>query len=118
MLDAVLSDLQQPTALELAIGWTSEDGDDRGTLWFQEVASAPEMTGVHVRRAEPADLMVHLAEQLQEQFFPETSGAWAEARPVCPGHRHPAEPRVVRSIACWVCPSTDQLLGRIGAIAS
>ena len=71
--------------------------------------------GIHVPSGDPAEILFELADQLQEQFFPETFGAWGEARPACPGHTHPAEPTVIDSIACWICPTTGEALGRIGA---
>jgi hypothetical protein len=116
LLDAVLHDLQQPAPLDLAVGWTSGDGDRPGLLWLQEAQSAPELTGVPAWRGNQADALVHLADQLQEQFFPETRGAWGQARPACPGHGHPAEARVEGAVACWVCPSTGEVIGRVGAL--
>jgi hypothetical protein len=115
VLAAVLADLQRPTALELAAGWT--DGEP-GTLWLQERGDRSSTTGVPVWRDERAEMLVQVADQLQEQFFPETSGAWGQARPACPGHAHPAAPRVEGSTACWTCPTSGQVLGEIGALES
>jgi hypothetical protein len=70
-----------------------------------------------VARGDVAEVMFELADGLQEQFFPESFGAWGQARPACPGHTHPAEPTVIAAVACWVCPSTGEVLGPIGAYA-
>jgi hypothetical protein len=114
-LDAVLTDLQRPTRVDLAVGWTGNGDDDTGTLWMQEVGWEPAVVGVHVTRGDAAEVIVDLADQLQEQFFSETGSAWGEARPPCPGHGHPAEPRVENAVAWWVCPSSGRALQRIGA---
>jgi hypothetical protein len=120
----VLVDLQRPTPLDLAIGWIDGDSPGSGTLLFAEVGVQPEGqqggggVGVDVVRDEFAEMTVRLADQLQEQFFPESEGAWGEARPACPGHGHPAVPDVRDSAALWTCPLTGAVVGRIGALAS
>ncbi|MGH2883072.1 MAG: hypothetical protein ACRDPA_10315, partial [Solirubrobacteraceae bacterium] len=70
--------------------------------------------GLPSRAAPRATLRAEWADQLQEQFFPETQGAWGEARPKCPGHPHPAQAIERDGDAWWVCPSTGQLIARIG----
>jgi hypothetical protein len=117
ILDVVLRDLQQPQLVEVRIGWTPGVSEVEGTLWFQEIGD-PSITGVPVPRADAPYLMVHVADQLQEQFFPETSGAWGQARPVCPGHAHPAEADLRESVAWWICPESRQPLWRLGEAMS
>jgi hypothetical protein len=117
IVDVVLRDLQRPQPLEIRIGWTPGVSEVEGMLWFQE-AGDPSITGVSVPRADATYLTVHLADQLQEQFFPETSGAWGQARPTCPGHTHPAEADLRESVAWWICPESRQPLWRLGEAMS
>ena len=42
--------------------------------------------------------------------------AWAEARPACPGHRHPALAQVLDGEAWWTCPAAGTRLGRFGTL--
>jgi hypothetical protein len=88
-------------------------GPDRGR-WIQELGRR-DMVGLNVFPGEPADVTVQLAGQLQGQFFLESHAAWGQPRPQCPEHAHPAEPEVERSVACWTCPLTGDVVGRIGA---
>jgi hypothetical protein len=79
------------------------------------VREAGEVTGLWI----PPDtgleeLVVSLADRLQEEVFPESRGAWGQARPPCPGHAHPASAELVGDDAMWVCPSSGQALARIG----
>jgi hypothetical protein len=53
---------------------------------------------------------------LQDQWFPETAGAWGEARPECPGHTHHAEPGIRHDVAVWSCPKDGRVLARIGEL--
>jgi hypothetical protein len=71
-----------------------------------------------VREGEEAsvELMVRFADWLQEQVFPETTGAWGEARPECPGHPHPAAAVEVDGEPLWVCPVDGRRIGVIGQL--
>ena len=112
MLEAferALGDLQSddPIALRV-VGFE----DDR--LVVRE-AGEPDATGLWIPPdAEPEELVVSLADQLQEQVFPESRGAWGQARPRCPGHDHPARAELVGDRAMWVCPASERPLRRIG----
>jgi hypothetical protein len=64
----------------------------------------------------PAEMAVNLADHLQDQFFPETGGAWGQARPACPGHAHPAEPRLIDGVAWWTCPRDGRTFARFGML--
>jgi hypothetical protein len=78
-------------------------------------AGEPERTGLWIPPdAGLEELVVSLADQLQEQVFPEARGAWGHARPACPGHAHPASAELVGDHAMWICPSSGQPLARIG----
>jgi hypothetical protein len=57
-----------------------------------------------------------LADYLQEQFFPETRAAWAQARPGCPGHGHPATARLIDGDAWWTCQQDGHALASFGAL--
>jgi hypothetical protein len=114
ILEVVLPDFQQPSVIDLRVGydaasgiaWFSEPGDD-GRAGFG--ASDP-------RTGPPgAQDLVEVADWLQEQFFPETRGAWGEPRPRCPGHAHPMAPAKIDSEAWWACPVEDRAVVRIGA---
>jgi hypothetical protein len=62
-----------------------------------------------------AEVVVALADKLQEHVFPESRGAWSQARPACRGHRHPAKPTVLDGEAWWICPETGHRLSLIGS---
>ncbi len=117
-LTQVLRDLQRPQRVAIRIGWTASasaaEGEE-GLLWFQEVRDESAMFGVHLppRQLDAASCVAWLAERLQDEWF-ETSAAWAEARPPCPGHQHPAVPDVRDSVAVWVCPQAHTALWPIG----
>ena len=117
ILTGVLRDLQGPQPIEIHVGWTPGASELEGTLWVQE-AGDRSVTGVSVPRADTAFLTLHLADQLHEQFFLESSGAWGEARPVCPGHGHPADADLHDAAAWWVCPATREPLWRVGEAGS
>lgn len=70
--------------------------------------------GMSDRSTPRAEELLDWADWLQEQVFPETQGAWGEARPECPGHPHPASPRLLDGGAWWVYPVSDRRVGRIG----
>ena len=90
VLEPVLADLQRPRPVELIV--ELEPGDDGALVVFSERGQRGSF-GLRVPdQATPrAGLLVAWADQLQEQFFPETQAAWGEARPECPGHPHPAQ---------------------------
>jgi len=102
--------MQQPAAVDLHVT-LSADGE---YLLFRE--SDGSSSGFYVVHERPGvELVVSLADFLQDQVFPETREAWAEARPGCPGHRHPATPAVVDGEAWWLCPASSRRLSVIGA---
>jgi hypothetical protein len=116
-LRAVLRDLVPPAPVQLALRWEPPRHDELGTLWCTEASEPPTTFGVSVfPQAEPEDLQVLLAEHLQDELS-ETSGAWAQARPACPGHGHPASPEVVDGVAVWRCPKDGRVLAPVGALA-
>jgi hypothetical protein len=107
-VERYLHDLQEPTPIRLRID-TWEDGEalaflERGGgsgFWLATTNRGPE-------------LVVELADFLQDQVFPESREAWGEARPACPGHTHPASPELVDGEAWWTCPHSGRRLCVIG----
>ena len=111
VLEPVLADLQQPTpvALDLRVQGT--------IIWFSE-QDEPGSFGLEIPDPQlPRErLVVAFADQLQEQFFPETRAAWGQARPPCPGHPHPAAAHLMDDEAWWVCPFDQTRVARIGRL--
>ena len=57
-----------------------------------------------------------MAGELQEYFFCESDGAWAQARPECPGHPHPAVPELIDGESWWVCLTEGHPVARFGEL--
>ncbi len=117
-VEAVLADLQQPRAIAVEVSYGRDQW--RGeTCWVVHVREPSERGGVSfiVEPEEHGALLLELfADYLQEQFFPETRGAWGEARPACPGHTHPARPSwdEQADVAWWYCLATGRDIAPIG----
>ena len=109
-LEIVLRDLQRPKPVQLRFGYVPSSE----TLWITEVERPDELIGYEVQGEVGENLVVDLANYLQDQVLPESQGAWGEARPRCPGHGHPAEARLMKNEAWWICPADDRPLARIG----
>lgn len=100
------------------MSWT-DDHEWLGILWFQEIGDEPSGTSVPVPKLDRvAELEVELAFGLQDQVFPESRAGWAQPRPACPGHPHPADPAVVDGAAWWTCPRSGERLCRIGQLGA
>jgi hypothetical protein len=108
-LVTVLADLQLPIQVNVQVGYDTETG----TLWMNEIDES-DRSGYEPMNERGNDLIVDLANWLQEQFFPESRGAWGQSRPKCPGHSHPARPDIVADEAWWVCPTDQHRVARIG----
>jgi hypothetical protein len=110
-----LGDLQQPTPVTLAVGYEpDEELKDFGLVISRE----PDGTGFGfgvTTNGPTTDLLLSLADGLQENFS-ELSGAWGQARPACPGHAHPAQPREYQGEAWWVCPRDGRPITSIGSL--
>jgi hypothetical protein len=116
-VEAVLGDMQKPTPIELTLGYYSdEELENFGTVTFSEADGSRFGFGVETNARE-VDLLIALAEGLQENF-PELDGAWAQARPACPGHTHPATPHELDGVAWWTCPQDGRPITPIGTLAS
>jgi hypothetical protein len=107
--EAVLADLQQPVPVALETFYEPS----RGILWFSERGETGG-AGFNPFERRDADLLVSLADWLQEQVFPETRAAWGEARPRCNDHSHPARPIMIAGRAWWVCLDNGHPIAPIG----
>jgi hypothetical protein len=128
ILEPVLHDLQLPHPVDLVIELeekeptpTPDYGPMGGGVWvmFSE-RGQPGSFGVGLPKpgVSRAQAQVSLADQLQEQFFPEMRAAWGQARPTCPGHGHPAQPVELDRAAWWQCPIDGRRIGRFGELAT
>jgi len=88
---------------------------DHSILWLWELSGSA-ASGFELGEWEETDaeLIVRFADWLQEQVFPETTAAWGEARPECPGHPHPAAAVEIDGKAWWACPADDRPIRMIG----
>jgi hypothetical protein len=85
------------------------------TLWIREPGGWSASFDFRLWGEERGDdLLMTLADWLQEQFFPESDGAWAQARPACPCHTHPACADEVDAAAWWRCPLDDHQIAAVG----
>ena len=109
-LERCLHDLQQPTEVPLETG-VDEDGE---YLWFRESDGSASGFELRFHTGPGEETVERLAAFLQDQVFPETGEAWGEARPRCPGHRHPLRSDVVDGRAWWLCPQTGRPVCPIG----
>jgi hypothetical protein len=106
LLDFVIPDFQRPTAIDVLVGY-------QPPLLVLSEPGEPGSAGF-LPSAEDRWLVVQFADWLQDQFFPETAGAWGQARPACPGHRHPMNAEEIAGSAWWVCPTSGQRIAMIG----
>jgi hypothetical protein len=115
-VETVLGDLQQPTPINLQLGYDSDDELEHfGVVQFRETDGTGFGVGV-VTNAPEGDLLIALAEGLQENFS-ETRGAWGQARPACAGHTHPAAPNELDGVAWWTYPQDGTPITPIGTLA-
>jgi hypothetical protein len=111
-VDAVLADLQQPTPINVRLQYEPASG----ILWVSEAGESLMGCGPWGEEERGVWLLVDLADELQEQFFPETRGAWGQARPECPGHPHPAHPEEIDGEAWWICPADGRQIAVVGRL--
>jgi len=115
IVEPVLADVQQPTPIELLMGfqapctlWLSEPGDpgvDGFVPWDEAADTSPAVVRV-----------IEFADWLQEQFLFESRSAWGQARPACPGHTHPASATEIDGEAWWACPYESRPIAPIGRL--
>jgi hypothetical protein len=113
LLCRVLTDLQIPEPVSLAVGYANCGND--WSLWVQDVDSSV-MTGISL--AYPLDEVyttVKLANSFQQVML-EADASWGEARPAClVDHSHPATATERERLAVWACPRSGEVVAKIGA---
>jgi hypothetical protein len=108
--EAALADLQLPHPVALRLDY--EAGGAR--LMVGEAGERHGAVGFWPEDQRGAQLIVRLADYLQEQLFPETRAAWGEARPHCPLHEHPAQAVELHDEPWWVCPTDGREIAMVG----
>lgn len=113
----VLGDLAWPTPLDLEIGFFEDpDWPGHGTVLFQPQGESGGFgVGVPTGAGSEIEILILLAEGLQDNLS-ELDQAWGQARPACPGHKHPAAAQEHSGEAWWACPRDGRLLARIGVL--
>jgi hypothetical protein len=107
----VLADFPEGESVSLNVTcWQARDGrwwlkiaEDSGISYEESTQSGPP--------SEP-ELLVAIAYYLQDHVF--DTEPWGEARPICPGHPHPPDPRIIDEKAVWICPRDGRMLAPIG----
>jgi hypothetical protein len=116
-VEAVLADLQAPRPIPLDVRYVRLGQVD--PVWVVHLSEPGRFGSMELAFDEGEDeagerLLYRLAHQLTDTFISETHGAWGEARPVCPGHRHPACAELLEGEAWWICPTDRHRVKRIG----
>jgi hypothetical protein len=115
-VQAVLQDFQPPVPVDIGLSYAMPlRGDGCGALIVEARGAHRSWSSCGIPTdLRGAELLVAIADGLQEQVFPEQYATWGEARPACPGHPHPADPRLVADEAWWICPRDGRRIKRIG----
>ena len=66
-------------------------------LWYEDVERAT----------------AELADRIQDDVLEEL---WGPVWPECPGHRHPCAAELIDEVAVWACPSTHEIVARVGSL--
>jgi hypothetical protein len=120
-VEAVVADMQEPRPIDVEVSygqcqWRDEICWEVRVRERRELGEGGGVAFVVEPEVRGALLLYSFADYLQEYFFPETYGAWGEARPPCPGHTHPAAPSwdEQADITWWCCPATGRDIAPIG----
>ena len=106
---ALLAAFEQPVPIRLSLTCSSELEPEKFWLITTHLAEGGGWGfGVDITAPIP-DLLVSIADGIQEHIA-EQAQTWAQARPPCPGHRHPAVARVIDGTAWWTCPARQTRL--------
>ena len=111
--ERVLPDFQRPTPVALRLSYGIEE-DGLEILWVEEEGEPGRSGFMLPAGLRGTELLVWMADWLQEQVLPETRAAWGEARPACPGHPHPAQAAEIDGEAWWTCPLSGQRVTPVG----
>jgi hypothetical protein len=110
--------MQLPTPVPLTFEYYPDEGIKHfGVVLFREAADGTGFGFGVATNADEAELVVALAEGLQEHF-PELRKAWGQARPQCPGHSHPMTPVERGRAAWWACPADGRRIAPIGTLSA
>jgi hypothetical protein len=109
-VETVLPGLQRPPPLHLDVSYHQRKLDGS---WVVDLSGSRMFV---LQPAQGADLLVDIALYLHEHVF-DTDPVWGQAQPVCPGHPHPPDPRVIDGEAVCSCPLDGHLLTTIGHLA-
>lgn len=107
---AVLSDFPEGESVQLTVAWTKHLD---GQWWRRLETDGSYSEGPCAPQDEP-ELLIDIAYFLQDFVF--DTEPWGEARPVCPGHAHPPDPRIIDGKAVWICPADGRVLAPIGRL--
>ena len=113
---AVLHDFPERNSLELTV--TPPPQPD-GSSWWRLDVGVGHVGGLQLPD-EPtgAEILAEIAHYLQDQVFDQHAETWGEPLPICPGHPHPPDPRIIDGEAVWVCPRDGRVLAPIGLLAA
>jgi hypothetical protein len=108
----VLADFPEGDSVELTVT-PSRQADG---AWWWLIGEGNRAYGGLQLPAEPteAEILAEIAWYVQERVF--DTEPWGEARPVCPGHPHPPDPKVIDGKAVWICPRDGHVLAPIGQL--
>lgn len=110
----VLADVQGVDPLPISLGYGRDTRVP--TLGTVIVALGEEQYGFQVDCAASEAEQVYIVAEGVQADLSETGLAWGQARPACPGHPHPAIPRIDGSDAVWVCPRDGRRLALVGSL--
>lgn len=112
--ERVVADLQGADPVAISLSYQASDKAPESGIVLVEVGECRYGFGVWLRES-PAEKLFRLADGVQEHLC-ECPDAWAQARPACPGHGHPALPQLRGDAAYWVCPGDGRRLAAIGEL--
>jgi hypothetical protein len=109
-LERVMRDLHATSRLrpEVQIDFTSPKDLQ---YWYE----SRHAYGLHRGTVDIEDATVELADLVQNDVLEDL---WGTAWPACPGHDHPASPRMIDGMATWVCGKTGAKLADVGNLSA
>jgi hypothetical protein len=110
------ADIHDTTPFEpdISIGWERDEDSSYNWTYTSRSPGRGERWGVLGHPASEADATVTLTHILVDDVIDELAEAW----PRCPGHLHPAVPRLIGERAMWSCPKTGDRVSEIGHLDS
>jgi hypothetical protein len=118
-VDAVVRDMQDPTPLLLKAWWCSPPDETEGWGIVRFTHADSEICEFQIpvvpQQASETELLLTIAAELPSAVS-QLPQSRVQARPVCPGHSHPAMPVERDGAAWWACPRDGTLIGKIGTL--